>query len=283
MPGTGSPTVRRRELGIQLRALRTERGWTVEQVAERLMISPSKVSRLETGQRGASARDIRDLANLYGLGEEQRRRLTDLAAEGKQQAWWRSYELPDSTYVGLESEASSIRDFGFGVVPGLLQVPDYARAVTRAAVHTPHRTPDAVDRMVNGRMARQKRLLEGESPPRFETVIDDAVLHRVVGSKIIMRAQLQRLLEVSELANVTIRVIPYEAGALPVPVNKFIILSFATLALPDVVYIERVGGELFLDREEDVSTYNVAFRALEELAVSPETSRRIIATALRSL
>lgn len=283
MPGTGSPTVRRRELGIQLRALRTERGWTVEQVAERLMISPSKVSRLETGQRGASARDIRDLANLYGLGEEQRRRLTDLAAEGKQQAWWRSYELPDSTYVGLESEASSIRDFGFGVVPGLLQVPDYARAVTRAAAHTPHRTPDAVDRMVNGRMARQKRLLEAESPPRFETVIDDAVLHRVVGSKIIMRAQLQHLLEMSELAHVTIRVIPYEAGALPVPVNKFIILSFATLALPDVVYIERVGGELFLDREEDVSTYNVAFRALEDLAVSPEASRRIIATALHSL
>ena len=212
MPTTGSPTVRRRELGTLLRTLRIQKGWTAEQVAERLMVSPSKVSRLETGQRGASARDIRDLCDLYEVDEEQRQHLMELAIEGKQRAWWQPLGVPYSRYVGLEAEATSISDYGLGIMPGLLQTPDYARAVVRAAV--PRWVPDEVERRVQGRIARQQRLFS-EHPPQFEAVVDESVLHRVVGSPAIMRAQLERLLELSDLPNVTLRVIPYDAGALP--------------------------------------------------------------------
>jgi hypothetical protein len=280
VPGTSSPTVRRRELGAQLRALRTRKGLTVEQVAERLLISSSKVSRLETGQRGASARDIRDLCNLYDLDDEQRRRLTDLAAEGKQHAWWQPFSLPYSTYVGLEADATSIRDFGLGLTPGLLQTPDYARAVLRATV--PRREPDTVERILEGRIARQQRVLSAGNPPQFKAILEESVLHRVVGSRATMRAQLQRLLDASELPDVTVRVVPYEAGALPNANNKFIILSFASLALPDVVFVEGLTGDLYIERKEDTDTYNAAFQALEDLAASPEKTRGMITSILRS-
>jgi transcriptional regulator with XRE-family HTH domain len=98
---------RARELGALLRALRTRKGWTAEQVAARLLVSPSKVSRLETGQRGARARDIRDLCDLYEVDGEQRQHLLELASEGKQRAWWQPLGLPYSTYLGLEAEATT--------------------------------------------------------------------------------------------------------------------------------------------------------------------------------
>ncbi len=280
MPGTSSPTVRRRELGAQLRALRTEKGWTVEQVAERLLISSSKVSRLETGQRGASARDIRDLSDLYGLDDKQRQRLTDLAAEGKQHAWWQPFALPYSTYVGLEADATTIRDFGLGLVPGLLQTPDYARAVLNATV--PRRAPDEVEQLIEGRIARQQRVLSSGNPPQFRAILEASVLHRVVGSRAIMRAQLERLLEASEFPNVTVRVVPYEAGALPNANNKFIILSFGMLALADVVFVEGLTGDLYIERKEDTDTYNAAFQALEGLAATAEDTRETINSILRS-
>jgi hypothetical protein len=238
------------------------------------------VSRLETGQRGASARDIRDLANLYGLDNEQRQRLTDLARAGKQRAWWQPLSLPYSTYIGLEADATSIRDFGLGVMPGLLQTPDYAAAVLRAIV--PHRAPDEAEHLIEGRMTRQQRVLSAENPPQFQAILDASVLHRVVGSRAVMRAQLQRLIEMSELPNVTVKVVPYEAGPLPVPNNKFIILSFAALALPDVVFIEGLTGDLYIDRKQDTDIYSNGFHALDRLAASRGETRGIITAIMRS-
>ena len=256
---SGSPTVRRRELGALLRAHRTRNGWTAEQVAGRLEFSASKVSRLETGQRGASARDIRDLCELYGVDGQERQHLMDLASEGKQRAWWQPLGLPYSTYVGLEAEAASISDYGLGIMPGLLQTPDYARSVVRAAV--PRWVPDVVEQRVEGRLTRQQ-LLFTASAPRFEAVVDESVLHRVVGSRAIMRAQLERLLELSGLPNVTLRVIPYDAGALPAGNNKFIILRFALPAISDVVFIEGLTGDLYLEEPHEVEVYNTTFRTL---------------------
>ena len=120
VPADRSPTVRRRELGALLRALRLEHGWTAEEVAEKLLVSPSKISRQETGQRGVSPRDIRALCDIYDVEGEERQHLTDLANEGKQRASWQSTELPYGTYLGLEAEAVSICDYGLGVVPGLV-------------------------------------------------------------------------------------------------------------------------------------------------------------------
>src|SRR5258708_35924770 len=176
MAGTQNPTARRRELGVLLRALRSERGWTVEYVAEQLLCSPSKVSRMETSHRGASARDIRDLCDLYGVGDEHRQLLMTLAREGKQRAWWQPLNLPYSTYVGLEAEAASIGDYGLNVMPGLLQTAQYARAVVQAV--EPRWGPEVVEQRVNGRIARPN-IPTSERPPQFRAVIDEAVLRRV--------------------------------------------------------------------------------------------------------
>jgi transcriptional regulator with XRE-family HTH domain len=273
----GSPTVRRRELGSLLRELRTGKGWTVDQAADRLSVSSSKVSRFETGQRGVSARDIRMLCDLYEVDDEQRQRLTELAREGKQRAWWQPLGLPYSTYVGLEAEAISISDYGLGIMPGLLQTPDYARAVVRAAV--PKWVPEVVEQRVEGRMIRQQ-LLFSEHPPRFEAVVDESVLHRVVGSPAVLKAQLKRLLELSDLPHVTLRVILYDAGALPAGNNKFIILRLPLPAVADIVFIEGLTGDLYLEDSHDVEVYNTTFRTLVRLAASPDKTRQVISTMI---
>ena len=276
-----SPTVRRRELGALLKALRTERGWTAEQVGERLRFSPSKMSRLETGHRGASARDINDLCDLYEVDDKQRGRLLGLARAGKKRAWWQPLDLPYSDYVGLEAEAVSISDFGLGYIPGLLQTADYARATIHAVV--PDLDPDMVEQRVQGRIARQQQFLDREDAPKFEAVVDESVLHRVVGSRTIMRAQLERLVELSERQpNITLRVIPYEAGALPAGNDKFIILKFASAEVRDVVYIEGLTDEVWVNDPDKVEIYNSAFRTLVELAKSPGGTRKAITAMIPS-
>jgi len=278
VPTTGnSPTVRRRELGALLRALRAGKGWTAEQVADRLLISSSKVSRLETGQRAASARDIRALCALYEVDDEQRPRRMEFASEGKQRAWSQPLGLPYSTYVGLEAEAESISDYGVGNMPGLLQTPDYARAIVRAAV--PKWVPEVVEQRVEGRIARQQHLFLAGAP-RFEAVVDESVLHRVVGSPAVMRAQLERLLELSGLPRVTLQVIPYEVGALPAGYSKFIILRFAQPAVSDVVFIEGLTKDQYIDDPHEVEVYNTTFRTLTQLASRPDITRDIIAAMI---
>jgi transcriptional regulator with XRE-family HTH domain len=280
LPASGSPTVRRRELGARLRALRTDRGWTVEQVAERLQFSPSKVSRLENGFRGVSARDIKDICDLYDVQDEERQQLTDLAAEGKQRAWWQSRDLPYSTYAGLEAAAAEIFDIGLGVVPGLLQTEAYARAVLTAA--QPPLTAEEIEQRLAGRMDRQ-RLLSSASPPYFEALIDEAVLRRIGGSPAIMRAQLEHLLTVGERPMVRISVVPFQAGILPVAAGKFIILSFREPAVPGVVFIEGLAGDLYLGPAEGLAQYEEAFRATRAMAASPDRSRQMIAAIAAEL
>jgi transcriptional regulator with XRE-family HTH domain len=280
LPASGSPTVRRRELGARLRALRTSRGWTVEQIAERLQFSPSKVSRLENGFRGVSARDIQDICDLYDVQEEERQQLTDLAAEGKQRAWWQSRELPYSTYVGLEADAATISDFGLGLIPGLLQTEDYARAVLTAIY--PRLTAEVIEQRLAGRLERQ-RMLTSARPPGFEAVLDEGVLHRVGGSPSVMRAQLEHLLTASELPSVRICVLPYEAGLLPVPNNKFIVLSFREPTVPGVVFIEGLTGDLYLGPADGLAEYQEAFSAMRAMAATPSRSRDIIAAAAASM
>jgi transcriptional regulator with XRE-family HTH domain len=256
-----------------LKALRSERGWTAEQVADRLDFSTSKVSRLETGHRGARPRDITKLCDLYEVDGEKRQRMLELAREGKQRAWWQPLNLPYSTYVGLEAEAASISDYGLGIIPGLLQAPDYARAVVRATL--PELDPETVEQRVQGRLTRQQ-LLFGEDAPRFQAVVDESVLHRVVGGPAVMAAQLERLLELSDLPSVTLRVIPYDVGALPAGNNKFIILSFEVPAVSDVVFIEGITGDLYLEDPGEVAVYKATYRRLINLAADPRATQETI-------
>jgi transcriptional regulator with XRE-family HTH domain len=266
--------VRRRELGALLRSLRNAAGLTAGQVADQLGFSPSKISRLETGRRGVSAQDIRRLCDLYQVGDQQRLRLTELAAEGKQRAWWQPLGLPYSTYVGLEAEATSISDYGPAIMPGLLQTPDYAHAVLAAMV--PKWPPRIVEDRVRGREARQQ-LFFSRTALSFEAVLDESVLHRVVGSRAVMRAQLERLLEMSQLRGVSIRVVPYSATAAPSGVNKFILLRFAQPDVADVVFVESLtGDDLYLDEPDEIATYDTTFSALTDCAADPATTRDLI-------
>jgi transcriptional regulator with XRE-family HTH domain len=270
-----SPTVRRRELGALLRALRLERGLTVEQVAERLLCSSSKVSRMETGHRGATARDIRDLCDLYEVTDPaERSRMSRLAAEGKQQGWWQSYELDNyATYVGLEQEATAIRQYQSTTIPGLLQTSDYARAM--ADVLVPEVSPERAAEFVEVKRRRQARLA-GDPPLPLTAVLDEAVLHRVVGGPAVMAAQLDHLIEASGIHNVTIRIIPYEAGAHPAMDSTFTIIQF-TEPLPSVVYVEGLIGWLYIERSQDIMRYGQVFDYLCNMTLNPQESTELVA------
>jgi transcriptional regulator with XRE-family HTH domain len=275
LPGTGSPIARRRELGTMLRARRTALGFTVEDAAKHLLVSPSKISRVETGQRNITRRDIRDLAALYRLTDEERERLSELAAGGQVRAWWQPFNLPHyyATYVDLEAEATSIRDFAMGVVPGLLQTARYAQVVVRAA--SVDMSDESVQQRVQTRLERQRHVLH-EAATKFSAIIDESALRRVVGGPAVMQDQLKTLVTASELPNVTIRVVPFAAGPIPVPTNKFIILSFD--GPPDVVFLESLTGQLVLERESDIAAYHSAYATLQGLALpADESYERLLA------
>ena len=269
VPEVRSPTVRRRELGALLRALRTQKGLTVEQAAERLMFSMSKLSRMETGHGAATPRDIRDLCDLYGVTDEaERDRLMSLAREGKQTGWWQGYDLDFATYVGLEAEAAGIKYYQSTIVPGLMQTPDYARAM--AEVSIPKVTPKRIDELIEVRLMRQ-RLLAQNPPVRLEVVLDEAVLHRAVGGPAVMRAQLDRLIKVSSQPNVTMQVISYDVGAHPAMDSTFNILKFAS-PVPSVVYVEGLVGWIYIERPQDVARYQQVFQYLCSAALNPKES-----------
>ena len=275
VPEVRSPTVRRRELGALLRKLRTEKGLTVEQAAERLMFSMSKLSRIETGHGVATPRDIRDLCELYEVtGEAERERLMSLAREGKQQGWWQSYELNQfADYVGLEAAAVSIRRYQSTVIPGLLQTRDYARIVHEVMI--PKLTRERIDEFVEVRMTRQ-RLLTQNPAPRFWVVLDEAALHRLVGGRQVMSAQLDRLIEVTDLPNVTMQIIPYEAGAHPAMDSTFSMLDFDG-SVPSVVYVEGLVGWIYVDSPQDLARYQQVFECLCAMALTPQASVELVA------
>jgi transcriptional regulator with XRE-family HTH domain len=277
--GTDNPTARRRELGNVLRAMRLARGLTVEQVADHLLVSPSKISRLETGQRGALLRDIRDLARLYELGDEDQRLLTALAEQGKQRAWWQSYNLPYVVYVGLEADATTIMTFNLAIVPGLFQTEAYARATLQ---RTFRELPEArLQELTRVRMERQARVLHSSDAPCIAAILDEAVLHRTVGGAAVMRDQLRFLRELAGLSNVTLRVVPFDAGALPAGTNMFVILSFGRESMPDVVYLETLTGELILESAEELRQYNAAFAEVTAMAASEAETHELIASLER--
>lgn len=276
MADARSPTVRRRELGALLRNMRQEAGLTVQQVAGRLLVAPSSISRLETGQRGASPRDIRDLCELFGVTNPAvREHLNELAREGRKQAWWQPYDLPYATYVGLEAEAVTISDFEPGVFPGLLQVPAYARAIHEGAM--PRLSPAVIEQRIEVRRNRQLILTRQDPPaPDLRAIVDEAVLHRVIGSPAVMAAQLARVIDSCQLPNVTVRVLGYDTGAHPALDSTFILLNFAGAA-PPTVYVEGLAGPMYLGSAPDVQRYDRVFQRLCELSLSQQASIELMA------
>jgi transcriptional regulator with XRE-family HTH domain len=273
-----NPTLRRRELGYLLRKLRTDRGLSVEEVTERLLFSATKISRLETGRAGASPRDIRDLCVLYQVTDPaERERLMALAREGKQRAWWQEFALPYATYVGLEAEAVSISDFDSGVVTGLLQVEGYARAMYEAAEPPLDRT--TIERRVEARIKRQV-LLAQDDGPRLHFILDEGALLRPVGGPAVMRAQLERIIEAASLPKVTFQLIPLGLGAHAAMDSTFVILEFNEPIVNDVVYVEGLAGNIYLESAAELKRYKQVFSRLRSIASSLEDSIALVTRRL---
>lgn len=278
MAQASSPTIRRRELATRLREMRLAAGLTIDDVATRLMVSGTKLSRLETAARPASLRDVRDLCDLYEVSPEERERLMTLARDSRKRSWWQQYDLPYSTYVGLEASAVGILQYTTSIVPGLLQTEDYAHAVTEGILYnTP---PDVVEQRVQARLTRQS-LLSSEQPPRLWAVIDEAVLHREVGGPDTLRAQLEHLTEQSRRPHITVQVIPFEAGSHAGMDSSFTILQLDE-GVSEFVYVEGLLGDHYLESAVDLTRYSRVFDHLCAAALGPKDTRaRIAAVAER--
>jgi transcriptional regulator with XRE-family HTH domain len=265
-----------------LRRLREAKGMTAEDVAARLLVSQSKISRLENGRRSISQRDVRDLCQVYGVEDARMvESLMHMAKESRQQGWWHAFgDVPYSVYIGLETEAESLRVYDSLVVPGLLQTRAYATAVIEGT--EPESTQEQIERRIGVRLQRQERVNDPDSPLRFWVVVDEAALRRVVGSRAVMREQLEHLAKMSTEAHITVQVLPYDAGAHPGMTGNFAILEFADATDSSVVYIEGVTSDLYLEKAADVHGYSVMYEHLRAQALSAEASRQFILEAARS-
>jgi transcriptional regulator with XRE-family HTH domain len=269
-----SPTIRRRRLGAELRRRREFAGVTIESVADRLECSASKISRIETGHTSATPRDVRDMLGIYGVSGDECEELVQISREARQKGWWHPYSaVLTGAYVGLEAAADSIRAYEQQVVPGLLQTEDYARAMIRAA--RPDITANEVERRVSVRMGRQA-LLTQDDPIDLWVVLDEAVVSRPVGGHAVMRAQLQRLADAADLPNVTIQILPFEAGAHAGMDGTFAILDFPEPGDPDVVYAENATGGLFLEKGDELRKYIFIFDHIRAAALRPEESVALV-------
>jgi hypothetical protein len=269
-----SPTIRRRRLGAELRRRREGAGITIDIVAEQLECSASKISRIETGHTTATPRDVRDMLGVYGVVGAEQEELIQISREARQKGWWHPYTaVLTGAYVGLEQAARSIRAYEQQVVPGLLQTEEYAKAMIRAA--RPDITLEEVDRRVRVRLNRQSLLSQDDAIDLW-VVLDEAVLSRPIGGDEVMRAQLERLVEAAGLPNVTLQLLPFEAGAHAGMDGTFAILDFPEPGDPDVVYAENATGGLFLEKSEELRKYIFIFDHIRAAALRPEESVNMI-------
>ncbi|MGH3854160.1 MAG: helix-turn-helix domain-containing protein [Pseudonocardiaceae bacterium] len=278
MSDTCGPTIRRRQLGLELRKLREVAGKTPRDAAEWLEVSPSTLSKIELGRQAIKGTHVRLLAQLYDVGEPDSAALLRLAREANQRGWWATYgdTVPDwvRTYIGLEQDATELWAYESGLVLGLFQTPAYAEAVT-AAAH-PEMGAEELARWVAFRTARQQRLF-GDRALSLRVVLDEAVLHRLVGGPAVMGEQLARLTAVAQLSNVTVAVLPFSAGAHPSIGSAFTLLRFADTLEMNCVYLENDRSALYLERPADVDHYTAVFEQLSKTALSAEESLELIA------
>ncbi|HWD46612.1 MAG TPA: helix-turn-helix transcriptional regulator [Actinomycetota bacterium] len=283
--GGGGPTVQRLLVGARLRRLRTEMELTREEAAAAHRASEWKIHRLENGQVGFKERDLVDLLRLYEVTDpEEVADFLALAREANTPGWWQHYGdvLPPwfRTYVDLEAAAALIRTYEGQFVPGLLQTDDYMRAVVQGA-HLED-SSEEVGRRVRLRMARQT-VLTSDQPPRLWAVVDEAALRRPVGGREVMRGQLERLVEATKLPNMTLQVLPFDAGAHPAMVGSFSILRFPEQELPDVVYLEHLTSAIYLNKPEEVDQYLHVMESICVRAAPPDRTAELLDQILEEL
>lgn len=279
-----NPTLRGRRLAMELQRRREATGMSREEVARQLEWSTSTLFRIETGRSRPQPGNVRTLLELYGVTGPERDGLIKLTRDARQPGWWHSFRdvLPNpyEVYIGLEAGAASIRNFEPMVVPGLLQTDDYAREIFRNGPL--ELDPDGIERLVEVRVARQE-ILNRSDRPRLWVAIDEAVIHRVVGSTSMMRGQLRHLVDSAQQGKTTIQVMPYRAGAHAGTTGPFVILDFDEPTDPMVVYVETLAGDIYLEERADVSRYTLAFDRLRAASLHPDDSVQLIEQAASTL
>jgi transcriptional regulator with XRE-family HTH domain len=287
VPDVVSPTVRRRRLAAELRRLRERSNLTGDQVATRLKWSPSKVSRYELARSGLRPADVKRLLGVYGVSADRQEELLALARQAEEKGWWEDYsDILDDDYIaiiGLEAEAVSALSWHLDVVPGLLQTADYARQVNAKGLDLGVVPPGRIERSVKLRMARQQ-VLRREPPLRLSAIIDESVLLRRIAEPRVMREQLERLVEIAQLPNVTLRVLRLRQDY-PIIMNSFDLLKFGDdrdTAMADVVWTESLMGAMYFDGEFYTYKYQVVHERLAASALSPEDSVVLIDQAARA-
>lgn len=281
-----SPIGSRRRLGTELRRLRSKVGLTLDEVAERMTCSTSKISRLETGKGIPKVPDVRELMRIYGVASDtERDMLLRLVRDGREHGWWESYtdgvqperfvmDAP-ARYAALETEAVAVRSFDVALLHGLLQTPDYTRAVMDALLLTDRDQPE-IDRLVDLRRRRQQALVDREPPLELAVVLDEAILQRVVGNRAVMAAQLDAVLALTALPNVTVQVLPLDTGLHRAHMGSFVVLEFEEQTGADVVYIEGHAGDTYLENQSDVDLYKDVLSDVAQRALPAAASRRLV-------
>ncbi len=276
MSGNSHPTVRSRQVAAELRRLRENAAMSGAEVALRLGMSPSKVSRLETGNSGLQVEDVAALLGLYQVPATRREELIDLVRRGEERGWWQRQGagLPElwRSLMDFEATATRIQNFEPLFVPGLLQTAEYCRATIRGAYATVSETE--LDNLAASRMARQALLTRGAAP-QFLAVLDEGALRRPVGGPGVLHRQLQHLVSVAERPNVTLRVVPLAAGAHAGLSGPFVILEFNGEA--SLVFVENHRTGLFLEDEADLAGYRLALGNILNAALAPPATVDLLA------
>ena len=279
MAGLTAPTARRRRLGLELRRLREAAGVKLDQAAAHVDVDPSTLSRIENGKGPCRTSYLTALLDMYEVTDPQQIQfLKDMAREGQRKEWWADYD--DLTgefgiYVGLEAAAASLQAYEAQLVHGLLQTRDYAPAVFRSG--DKKASAEHIDRLTELRMKRQDVLTRPGSPLELWAILDEAVLRRQVGGRKVMRAQLGKLLEATELPNLTLQVLPFTQGAHAGINGPFYLLDFPGED-PPTAYVDSAAGNIFLDKPHQIRRWAEAFDQLRAEAISPSDSREMIAT-----
>ncbi|MEH0829922.1 MULTISPECIES: helix-turn-helix domain-containing protein [unclassified Micromonospora] len=267
---TASPTVRRRRIARELRQLRERAGMTLDVAARQLDMSKSNLSRIENAQIGIKPRDVRAALALYAVTGADAEALIEIARGAQQRGWWQNYSdvLPEwfEFYVGLEAEAATLRTYEAESVPGLLQTEAYAREIYRRTAGE-----DGLERKVAARLRRQE-VLHRESPVQLSVVLNEAVLRRPVGGPAVMAEQLTHMATVAQSPNVTIYVLPFDAGGHPAMSTPYVILNFADAADASVVYLDNLTMGLALEEAGHVRGYSLVHEELCRMALDPADS-----------
>ncbi|MEU4261472.1 helix-turn-helix domain-containing protein [Streptomyces argenteolus] len=281
MPSVKPSTVLGRQLGDELRRFREQARLSTAEAAEVLDCTKGKISRIENGHVPVRTPDLIALIHAYKVADpDARERLASLARTAnrrRREGWWHQYGsvLADTyrDYIEMETICDSIKTFQVQLIPGLLQTPEYGRAVTVAS--RAWQTAEEIDQFVQVRLARQERLT-GDDPPELWAVLAEGVLHQQVGGRTVMHDQLNHLATLAERSNVTVQVLPFSRGAHPGMFGPYLLLSFPRVSALDLVLTETPTGNIWMERESEVSRYRDLFDDARTSALPPTDSLSLI-------